>query len=203
MVEALPASRPALLFRQATRVERPALEGAIGSGPAHSRLVDPDKPRGHSPSRACAAQVTGNVSVSDSPLTTTVIPTYRRPEMLRRADWSVLNQDFERLQICIYDNASGDSTRKVAEAFAQRDRRIKYPCHRENIWPAANFDFGLSNVATPYFSVLSDDDMLLPGFYSAAAAALEARPGSGLRLRPHGHARHSERWGVGPARRLG
>ena len=64
MVEALPASRPALLFRQATRVERPAIEGAIGSSPAHGEHLDADKPRGIWPfERMCCTSDRKRVSI--------------------------------------------------------------------------------------------------------------------------------------------
>ena len=109
-----------------------------------------------------------------------MIPTFRRPELLRRAIWSVANQDLERIRICVYDNASGDETRSVVERLAARDRRIEYWCHEENLGPVPNFNFGLSRVSTPYFSVLSDDDMLMPAFYSLALKSLEVTPDAGF-----------------------
>src|SRR5690242_8086487 len=38
-------------------------------------------------------------------LITAVIPTYRRPHLLRRAITSVLTQESAPLQVCVYDNA--------------------------------------------------------------------------------------------------
>jgi glycosyltransferase involved in cell wall biosynthesis len=116
----------------------------------------------------------------NDPLITTVIPTFRRPALLRRAIWSVANQDLECVRICVYDNASGDETRSVVERLAAGDPRIEYWCHEKNLGPVPNFNFGLSRVATPYFSVLSDDDMLMPGFYSMALKSLENNPDAGF-----------------------
>lgn len=107
---------------------------------------------------------------------TTIVPTYRRPELLRRAVLSALAQEGVSLQVCVYDNASGDSTRAVIAELANEDPRVKYFCHQENIGGMANFQFGLKSVSTPFFSFLSDDDVLLPGFYSEAAASLENFP---------------------------
>jgi glycosyltransferase involved in cell wall biosynthesis len=67
------------------------------------------------------------------PLITTIIPTCRRPHLLRRAIKSVLNQTYPHFQVCVYDNASGDETAEVVSEFAKKDPRIKYHCHSENI----------------------------------------------------------------------
>ena len=103
-----------------------------------------------------------------SPQITTIIPTYRRPRMLKRAIQSVLNQSYENIKICIYDNASGDETASIVSALAQTDSRIIYQCHSQNIGMAKNFNCGFSHVNTPFFSLLCDDDLLLPDFYASA-----------------------------------
>ena len=110
-----------------------------------------------------------------APLITTVIPTYRRPAMLRRAIASVLNQTFADLRLCIYDNASGDETSDVVEEFRKRDNRVVYVRRPENIGASANFVDGAGRVETPYFSFLPDDDILLPRI----ARADRKRPRSG------------------------
>lgn len=109
------------------------------------------------------------------PIITTIIPTYRRPKLLRRAIISVLEQEGAPLQVCVYDNASGDETPEVVAELAAKDSRLVYYCHASNIGGLANFQFGLSRVDTRFFSLLSDDDYLLPGFYGRALAGLETR----------------------------
>jgi hypothetical protein len=109
---------------------------------------------------------------------TTVIPTYRRPSLLRRAIRSVLDQSYSALKICVYDNASGDETANVVSALASRDSRIDYYCHPENIGAQDNFIFGLSKVETPLVHFISDDDFLLPGFFARATSALQKYPGA-------------------------
>lgn len=103
------------------------------------------------------------------PLITTIIPTYRRPKMLRRAIDSVLNQTYPRFQVSIYDNASGDGqTEQVVVEFARGDQRVKYHCHAHNIGSGKNFLYGMKHIETPFFSFLSDDDVILPEFYETA-----------------------------------
>lgn len=111
-----------------------------------------------------------------SPLVTTIIPTYRRPKLLRRAIDSALAQEGPGLVVRVFDNASGDETNLVVSEITARDPRLRYHRHQTNIGPAANFEFGLRGVDTPFFSILSDDDYLLPGFYQRALEDLDAHP---------------------------
>lgn len=111
-----------------------------------------------------------------SPLITAIIPTYRRPQLLHRAISSVLEQEDASLQVCVYDNASGDETADVVKTQAAKDSRVIYYRHPTNIGGLANFLFGMSRVETPFFSLLSDDDYLLPGFYRRALAGLSEKP---------------------------
>lgn len=115
-------------------------------------------------------------SPSVRPLITTIIPTYRRPKYLRRSIRSVLNQTYPNFQLCIYDNASGDSTREVVAQIAKNDPRVKYHCHSKNLGPIENMNYGLKQVTTPYFSLLADDNILLPTFFEDALDALNSTP---------------------------
>ena len=110
------------------------------------------------------------------PIITAIIPTYRRPQLLRRAIRSVLNQTYPHLKVLVCDNASNDETADVVAEFMLFDQRVSYHCHAENIGMVPNFNFGMSHVDTPYFSVLSDDDVILPNFYADAMRNFEKYP---------------------------
>jgi glycosyltransferase involved in cell wall biosynthesis len=104
---------------------------------------------------------------------TTIVPTYRRPVLLKRAVLSVLNQSFSDFAVRILDNASGDETEQVARALMRGDSRVEYHRHPENIGSLQNMIYGMSQVATPYFSILCDDDVLMPDFFEAAVGIHE------------------------------
>lgn len=129
---------------------------------------------------------------TDLPLVTTIIPTYRRPKLLRRAIRSVLNQTYPHFQVCVYDNASGDETADVVNELAKKDSRVKYYCHQENIGSLANYNYGIERVATPFFSLLSDDDVVLPNFFRKTLEGFERFPdaifsaGSGIAMTDQG-----------------
>jgi glycosyltransferase involved in cell wall biosynthesis len=113
---------------------------------------------------------------STSPLITAIIPTYRRPTLVRRAILSILDQSFANFQICVYDNASGDETEEVVRELARQDCRVKYHCHSENIGQIPNFNYGIERVDTPFFSILSDDDLVLPDFYKETLQGFDMFP---------------------------
>lgn len=111
---------------------------------------------------------------------TTVIPTFERPTMLRRAIESSLAQDIPGLEVHVHDNASSDETPTVVDEYVSRDPRVKYFRNPENIGAARNIVKGLGAVTTKYYSLLSDDDFLLPGFYAKALKAFEENPASAM-----------------------
>jgi glycosyltransferase involved in cell wall biosynthesis len=111
-----------------------------------------------------------------SPLITTIIPTYRRPQLLGRSIRSALAQTYPHLRVWVLDNASGDETADVVARLAAQDSRVSYLCHPQNIGSGANFIYGMRHVSTPYFSFVSDDDVLLPEFYQTAIGELTRFP---------------------------
>ncbi|MFC5526637.1 glycosyltransferase family 2 protein [Rhodanobacter ginsengisoli] len=111
-----------------------------------------------------------------TPLISTIIPTYRRPALLQRAIASAIEQQGVDVCVSVFDNCSGDDTADVVNRLARSHGRIKYHCHPSNLGAGANFDFAMRSVDTPFFSILSDDDYLLPGFYEHAIASLAEHP---------------------------
>lgn len=114
------------------------------------------------------------------PRVTALIPTYRRPKFLKRAIMSVLGQTYENLQLCIFDNASGDNTEDIVAKLNENDERIRYHCHSTNIGAFNNWKHIFKNIDTPYFSVLSDDDFLAQDFYESAIKVLDDNPNIGF-----------------------
>ena len=110
--------------------------------------------------------------MAKNPLVTTIIPTFRRPILVRRAIISALSQTLSDLRVSVYDNGSDDETEATVRDLQSIDSRIDYYRHPSNIGALNNFNFGLSRVESDYFSFLSDDDFLLPDFYELASAAL-------------------------------
>ena len=99
-----------------------------------------------------------NVEENES-LVSVGMPTFNRPDGLRRSLNYICNQTHNNLEIIISDNASpGEETLRVVEEFMARDNRIKYYRQTNNLGPVANFQFVLDAATGEYFMWMSDDD---------------------------------------------
>lgn len=110
------------------------------------------------------------------PQITTVIPTYKRPSKLKRAIVSAAQQLGISTKVAVFDNHSLDETEDVVNELQKTYSQIIYHCHPENIGALGNFIHGVGTVDTPFFSILSDDDYLLPDFYRRAIDDLNDHP---------------------------
>lgn len=113
---------------------------------------------------------------------TTIIPTFQRPQLLRRAIASVLAQTYANFRVCVYDNASGDETARIVADLMAKDARIAYCSHPRNIGLIANFTQAMARVETPFFSVLCDDDVLFPEFFETALSGFARHPAAMLSI---------------------
>src|SRR5690349_12064881 len=111
---------------------------------------------------------------------TVIIPTFRRPHLLRCAIDSVLAQTYPHFLVRIYDNASNDGTEEVLREYAKRDKRVQYHIHAENLGSNNNWQYGFNQVDTPFFAVLSDDDLYMPTFLEEAMRSFAAHPDAGI-----------------------
>lgn len=107
-----------------------------------------------------------------------VIPTYRRPEMLRRAIASAVAQQGAQqsveaaFEIVVVDNdAAGSARDTVAEAAAASSVPLRYVAEpRSGISHARNA--GVANAGGRYLAFLDDDEEAAPGWLAAFLAAI-------------------------------
>jgi glycosyltransferase involved in cell wall biosynthesis len=87
------------------------------------------------------------------------IPTYNRPDGLRRTLRCITSQTYMNLEIIISDNASPSSeTEEVAREFMKSDSRILFFRQPENRGSVFNFKFVLGKSTGDYFMWAADDD---------------------------------------------
>jgi glycosyltransferase domain-containing protein len=116
-----------------------------------------------------------SASTLAQPLVSVGIPTYNRPEGLRRTLECISGQTYRNLEIIVSDNASpGDGSAAVIREFMEKDSRIKYFHQQANIGATLNFQFVLDNAAGNYFMWAADDDLCEPEFISVLASCLES-----------------------------
>ena len=97
--------------------------------------------------------------VEKQPLVSIGIPTYNRPEGLRRTLRCITSQTYKNIEIIISDNCSpGQSVKAVVEEFMQYDRRISYFRQNVSLGVDGNFKFVLGKAEGKYFMWAADDD---------------------------------------------
>ena len=95
-----------------------------------------------------------------TPEISVIIPTHKRPTLLKEAIQSVLNQTFKNFELIIVNDGYDKITKNIIFDF--NDERIQYIEHEKNKGVSASRNTGVKNSIAKYITFLDDDDMLPP-----------------------------------------
>jgi glycosyltransferase involved in cell wall biosynthesis len=102
------------------------------------------------------------------------MPTYNRPEGLRRSLAYVIGQNYQNLEIIVSDNATpGESIIEIIREFMAKDARIRFFRQPINRGAAFNFQFVLQQATGDFFMWAADDDEWLPDFIETCLGYFE------------------------------
>jgi len=88
------------------------------------------------------------------------IATYNRPDWLRKALESVVNQTYTDLEILISEDCTScEQTKAILREYAARDPRIRCFHQDKNLGPPRNIRFVLEQATGEYFMWADDDDV--------------------------------------------
>lgn len=107
-----------------------------------------------------------------------LMPTYNTPEKwLRQCLDSVLGQSYTKWELCVADDASTQPhVRKILEAYAARDPRIRVVWRDRNGHVSAATNSALAMARGSYVALLDHDDELHSQALSAVVSALQHNP---------------------------
>lgn len=95
---------------------------------------------------------------------TIAVPTYNRPEKLRRALRSIAGQTYKASEVIISDNATtGFEVDNVVDEFRASISNLRFIKQEINLGPVDNFFYCLRSSSSDYFMWLADDDEISPG----------------------------------------
>ncbi len=97
-----------------------------------------------------------------------VIPTRNRPEYLRFALESAINQDCNLFEIIVADNSTDNESELVVKSL--QSNRIHYFRSGGNLSMSENWEFAVSKANGLFISIIGDDDAVLPFFVSRIIA---------------------------------
>ena len=92
-------------------------------------------------------------------LITIIVPIYNSEKYLERCLNSILNQTYSNLEIILINDGSEDSSGKICEDFANKDKRIVL-INTENDGPAKARNLGLEKATGKYISFVDADDYI-------------------------------------------
>ena len=95
------------------------------------------------------------------PLVSVIIPTYNRAYCIENAVRSVLNQEYENMEILVLDDGSTDHTDTVISEIG--DKRICYRKNQTNCGAAATRNIGIQLAKGEYIAFQDSDDIWLEG----------------------------------------
>jgi glycosyltransferase involved in cell wall biosynthesis len=105
------------------------------------------------------------------------IPTYNRPEGLRRTLECIINQTYTNLEIIVSDNNSNSpEVIDILNEFKNIDSRIVFFIQPENKGAVFNFLFVLGLSSGKYYLWAADDDAWMPDYIEECVSVMEANP---------------------------
>ncbi len=94
------------------------------------------------------------------PKVSVIIPTYNRPEMVKNAVQSVLNQTYRDLEVIVVDDGMD---RRAGEGLKMiEDDRVVYIQHEKSLGGGAARNTGIIKSRGEYIALLDDDDEWMP-----------------------------------------
>ena len=121
------------------------------------------------------------------PRVTIGLPTRNGERHIRQAAQSVLEQDYDSLELIISDNASDDGTEQICRDLARSDARVRYHRQTENVGLVPNFNAALHLARGTYFKWLGDHDWLTPTYVRRCVEVLDDDPSLILVTTQQGH----------------
>lgn len=98
------------------------------------------------------------------PLVSILIPSYNRPEYLKIALESAINQTYKNIEIIVGDDSTNEEVRKMMKSYLEKYKSIKYIYNGGQLG-----EFGLKNLKNildiskgKFINVLMDDDIFHP-----------------------------------------
>jgi glycosyltransferase involved in cell wall biosynthesis len=105
------------------------------------------------------------------PRVSVLVPTYNYARFVTKAVDSLLEQDFEALEVIVIDDCSTDATPQVLQRY-ERDPRVKLVRHGENQGHIRTYNEGLQMAAGEFVGLVSADDLCLRSDAIARQVAL-------------------------------
>jgi len=114
------------------------------------------------------------MELSKEPLVSITTPTFNRPDYLKQAITSALNQTYQNFEIIVSDNASPESAQELVASF--KDPRIRFHRYEKAVSMLENHMGGFKMARGKYVASLHDDDIWEQDYLNKMVWPLEQNP---------------------------
>lgn len=117
------------------------------------------------------------------PLVSIIVPAYNAKDYIGRCVDSILNQEYQNLEILLMDDGSSDGTDVLLDAYAKKDARVRV-IHQKNSGVSATRNHALDLAHGEFIQFADSDDWLTPDSTKLFVRSMlkgreEEDPGSG------------------------
>jgi glycosyltransferase involved in cell wall biosynthesis len=122
------------------------------------------------------------IAVKQQPLVSIVTPFFNTATYLAECIESVLGQTYSNYEYLLVNNMSTDTSREIAEKYAQRDSRIKVFDNDTFVGQIENYNGALTRISPEgkYVKIVQADDALYAECVARMVALAECEPSIGL-----------------------
>jgi glycosyltransferase involved in cell wall biosynthesis len=114
------------------------------------------------------------------------MPVYNGANYIRRSSESILDQDYQDLELIISDNGSSDETESICRELAEMDKRIRYYRNETNLGAARNYNRVFELARGNYFKWAAHDDECSPSLVRRCVETFENGPAQLMMVYPSG-----------------
>lgn len=110
--------------------------------------------------------------MKEKPLVSIIIPVYNVEKYIERCIKSLINQEYEKIEIIAVDDGSLDKSLEIIDVIAQFDKRVIL-IHQENKGVSSARNRGLSEATGTYIMFVDGDDWVEPNYVSLFLKTIE------------------------------
>ena len=115
-----------------------------------------------------------SVKNKPSPVISVGMPVFNGERYVASSIQSILDQTYTDFELIISDNASTDRTMEICQDFADKDSRIRYCRHSDNMGAARNYNYLVEIARGEFFRWSNADDLCAPELHQRCLDALLA-----------------------------
>jgi glycosyltransferase involved in cell wall biosynthesis len=114
------------------------------------------------------------------PLVSVLMTAYNRENYITEAIESVLNSDYQNLELLVVDDCSNDQTLQIARLYGKSDSRLRVYQNETNLGDYANRNKAASYATGEFLVFVDSDDKILPNGFSKLVATMQHFPKAGM-----------------------